>query len=160
MWNTKLTASSTLEQSKKIKSDLAALALLADPPRLAEFDYWTALTQAAKSLQNLAQKTELFALRGYSLESARCLYLEKTKQIFVPEDVIDRSLLVSSRAYGTRAYGKKVTDVRVALVDSDLEFPMKLVVIGHLKKATTMGERYEENVEDMFSIEARRTACF
>lgn len=137
------------EQAQKIKSDLAAFALLADPPKPEEFDYWTALVQIAKTLQTVARRTELFALRGNSAPGERLLPLEKTSSVFVARDVLALSLPVSSRAYRS-----EITEVLVALADSDSEIPLRVGVAGQLYRGTSMGETYKEAVYDGFTISA------
>ena len=140
------------EQAEKIKSDLNAIALLASPPTLEEFDYWAVLTQLAKSLQGFARRTELFRLRGTtSSGNTRFLFLEKTSRVIVPEPVILEALVVPRPG---DAYGKEITRVNVYLVDSDSEIPLVLGVTGNLKKATCMGEQYKEQVGSSFEISA------
>jgi hypothetical protein len=138
------------EQAEKVKSDLNSIALLADPPRLEEFDYCATLTQLTKSLQVFARKTELFRLRGSNMsDGTRYLYLERTSRVFVPEDVVLEALVVLRNAYG-----KAITSISVVLIDSDSEIAIKLGVEGHLKRATSMGEQYKENVGSSFAITA------
>jgi hypothetical protein len=137
------------EQAQKIKSDLAAFALLADPPKPEEFDYWTALVQIANSLQAVAEKTELFGLRGNSSGDERYLPLEKTSLVFVPKEVIAYSLPLPNRAYR-----REITKVVVALIDSDSGIPLRLGVVGQLYRATSMGDQYQESVGGTLTISA------
>jgi hypothetical protein len=139
------------EQARKIKSDLAAFALLADPPRMEEFDYWTGLVLVSKSMQGVAKKAELFGLLGqlgYD-HYGRYLPLKKTSGVFAPPDITARSLPIPNRAYG-----KEIINVFVSLFESDLEIPLRFGVVAKLKYATSMGEQYSETVGGTFSISA------
>jgi hypothetical protein len=137
------------EQAKKIKGRLDTIALLADPPTLSEFDYWTALVQVAKTLQAVAIKTELFGLRGNPSHAERYLLLEKTASLFVPKDVIARLLPVPERAYRS-----EIADTSLALFDSDSELPLRLGVVGKLYRATSMGDQFQEQLGGTFTISA------
>lgn len=141
------------EQARKIKNDLAAFALLADPPKLEEFDYWTVLVLMAKSMQGVARKAELFGLLGqsgydrYGDRYGRYLPLRKTSGVLAPPDVIASSLPTPGRAYG-----EEIINVVVALFEADLEIPLRLGVEGKIKRATSMGERFSETVSETFTV--------
>src|SRR5271157_4787529 len=122
------------EQAKKVKTDLALLSILTNPPRIEDFNYWTVLAEVARSLREFAIKAQLFRLRGTPEGEGRsALSLPKSAALFAPSKAVE-SLLVPPRD----AYGKKVTSTFLHLLEAESECPLQFTVVGEFLKATIM----------------------